>query len=111
VPRPDLLVELALSREQFNRKFKNSPLKRARRRGYLRNVAVVLGNLGDETALTALIRTLESEPEPLVRGHAAWALGRVGGEAARLALQQAAQTEEDVFVLGEIRSALDSNGD
>ncbi|OGO38512.1 MAG: tRNA epoxyqueuosine(34) reductase QueG [Chloroflexi bacterium RBG_16_57_11] len=106
VPRPDLLAELGLSPEQFNRKFKGSPVKRAKRRGYLRNVAVALGNLGDETALPVMIQALGSEPEPLVRGHIAWALGRLGGETAQLALQQAAQIEKDAYVLTEIWSAL-----
>ena len=107
VPRPDLIAELALSPEQFNRKFKGSPVKRAKRRGYLRNVAVALGNLGDETALPVLIQALGNEPEPLVRSHVAWALGRLGGEAAQRALQQAAQIVKDADVLSEIMSALD----
>jgi epoxyqueuosine reductase len=110
VPNPDLLEELKLSSEQFNYKFKGSPVKRAKRGGYLRNVAIALGNLGDETALPVLIHSLASEPEPLVRGHVAWALGRLGGNAARRALQQAAQIEKDAYVLSEIRSALDSAG-
>jgi epoxyqueuosine reductase len=38
-----------------------------------RNVAVVLGNLGDPAAIPALQRAL-SDPEPLVAEHAAWAL-------------------------------------
>jgi epoxyqueuosine reductase len=108
VPRPDLIAELRLSPEQFNRKFKGSPVKRTKRRGYLRNVAVALGNLRDESALPALIQSLANEPEPLVRGHVAWVLGRFGGEAARIALQQATQSEKEAYVLSEIRSALDS---
>jgi epoxyqueuosine reductase len=106
VPHPDLMAELTLSPEQFNRKFKGSPVKRAKRRGYLRNVAVALGNLGDEAALPALIQAMGSEPEPLVRGHIAWALGRLGSKAAQLALEQAAKTENDAYVLSEIDSAL-----
>jgi epoxyqueuosine reductase len=107
VPQPDLLAELGLAPEQFNRKFKGSPVKRARRRGYLRNVAVALGNLGDEAAVPVLAAALESEPEPLVRAHAAWALGRIAGERARQALSRAAGAEMDPAVLREIRSALD----
>ena len=94
-----------MTSEAFNRKFKNSPLKRAKRRGYLRNVAVALGNLGDPAAAPALAQAVLSDPEPLVRGHAAWALGRIGGESARQALAQAAQSESDAYVLDEIRRA------
>ena len=48
VPRPDLAQELALDEVAFKAKFKGSPVKRAKRRGYLRNVAVALGNEGQE---------------------------------------------------------------
>ncbi|MBN1147299.1 MAG: tRNA epoxyqueuosine(34) reductase QueG [Anaerolineales bacterium] len=105
LPRPDLVEELSLTPEAFNQKFKGSPLKRARRRGYLRNVAVALGNRGDPAALPALAQALTTDPEPLVRGHAAWALGRIGGETARQALYQAAQSETDAYVREEIQIA------
>ena len=106
VPRPDLIAELRMSPEQFNRKFKGSPVKRAKRRGYLRNAAVALGNLGDEAAIPVLVEALSNEPEPLVRGHAAWALGRLGGKTARQALLRAVKIETDRNVLDEIQSAL-----
>jgi epoxyqueuosine reductase len=106
----DLGETLALTSEEFNRTFKRSPLKRARRRGYLRNVAIALGNqaagTGDVEAVQVLAVALQ-DPEPLVRGHAAWALGQVGGETARQALSAASKRETDLYVLGEIRAAVD----
>ena len=74
---PDLLELLALDDDGFRAKFKNSPIKRAKRRGLLRNVCVALGNLGDPRALPALRRAAEHDPEPLVREHAAWAVERL----------------------------------
>jgi len=106
LPRPDLVEALSLTSQAFNRKFKNSPLKRAKRRGYLRNAAVALGNLGVPVAASALAQAVLSDPEPLVRGHAAWALGRIGGELASATLSLALQNETDVYVLEEIRQAL-----
>ncbi len=79
VPQPDLVEELSLTPEAFNQKFKNSPVKRAKRRGYLRSVAVALGNSGDPAAVPALERALD-DPEPLVREHAAWALEKLKAE-------------------------------
>jgi epoxyqueuosine reductase len=107
VPRPDLIAELDLTQESFNRKFKGSPVKRAKRRGYLRNVAVALGNSKDTKAIPALRNALRNDPEPLLRGHAAWALGAIGGDESYQALQTAAINEMDAYVLGEIKAALD----
>lgn len=104
-PQPDLMQELALSVDQFSHKFKNSPLKRTRRGGYLRNVAVAIGNLGARGTIPALAQALVGDPEPLIRGHAAWALGQLGGSAALQALKAAARTETDEEVLSEISSA------
>jgi len=70
--KPDLIQSLALSPQDFNQQFKHSPIKRAKRRGYLRNVTVAIGNVGDENAIPALTKAL-NDPEPLVREHASWA--------------------------------------
>ncbi len=74
-----LAGELALTPEQFSAKFKGSPIKRARRKGYLRNVAVALGNAGGPEAEAALEKCLETETDPLVRQHAEWALRKIQG--------------------------------
>ena len=103
LPLPHLGDELALTPQEFNRKFQGNPVKRARRRGYLRNVAVALGNSGDPAAIPALIQAL-ADPEPVVRGHAAWALARIGGDQAAQSLQKAEQSEDDPLVLAEIRA-------
>ncbi len=102
---PELIPLLSLTEEQFRERFKGSPIKRAKRRGLLRNVCVALGNSGDRRAIPALIEALHDH-EPLVRGHAAWALGRLGGEQARKALLTALEQEEEREVQQEIRYAL-----
>ena len=69
-----------MTAEQFIQHFKGTPIKRAKRRGYLRNVAVALGNSGDLHDLPVLQNALHDE-EPLVREHAKWALEEVGKRA------------------------------
>ncbi|MBK8794008.1 MAG: hypothetical protein IPN59_12970 [Holophaga sp.] len=68
--KPDLIKTLALSAETFNRQYKNSPIRRAKRRGLLRSAAIVLGNQAkdtrDERAEEALCAALH-DSEPLVR--------------------------------------------
>jgi epoxyqueuosine reductase len=75
-PQPDLIRELELTPKDFNRKFKDSPIQRPKRRGYLRNVAVALGNEGHPKAIPALKETHKDE-EKMVRTHAAWAIERI----------------------------------
>ena len=71
-----LIDELALTPQAFNQRFKRTPIQRAKRRGYLRNVAVALGNTGDRHALPVLQNALNDE-EPLIREHAQWAINKI----------------------------------
>ena len=105
-PEPNLLDALALQVSEFNRVFRHSPLRRAKRRGYLRNIAVALGNQRSIAAVTVLAQVLANEAESLVRAHAAWALGKIEDARARQALEQFANKESDLDVLKEIQSAL-----
>lgn len=75
-PRLPLTDEMALTSREFNQCFKQSPVKRAKRRGYLRNVAVALGNTGDMYALPVLQKALNDD-EPMVREHAQWAIDKI----------------------------------
>ncbi len=104
---PELIPLLALTEEEFRERFRHSPIRRAKRRGLLRNVCVALGNIGDPQAIPALTGALH-DAEPLVRGHAAWALGRIGGAEATRALEEALSGEDDEEVRQEIRCALSS---
>lgn len=72
IPLPVLTSDLTLTSSEFNQRFKRSPIQRAKRRGYLRNLAVAVGNTGDETDLPSLAQALNDE-EPLIQEHAKWA--------------------------------------
>lgn len=67
---------LALDDAGFRELFRNSPIKRIKRRGFLRNVCVALGNTGGPEDLAALQKAA-SDPEPLIAEHASWALGEI----------------------------------
>jgi epoxyqueuosine reductase len=101
---PELIPWLCLSEDAFRLQFHDSPMKRAKRRGLLRNVAVALGNLQDPRAIPALGTAL-GDAEPLIRSHAAWALGRIGGDEARRILDAALPTEQEASVREEIAAA------
>lgn len=102
---PDLIPLLALTEQEFRARFRGSPILRAKRRGFLRNVAVALGNIGSAEAVPALIHALNDE-EPLVRGHAAWALGRIGTAEALDGLHRRLCVEEDRHVRMEIEEVM-----
>jgi epoxyqueuosine reductase len=88
--------------EAFSR---GSPLRRAGRAGFRRNVAVALGNWGSPDAVPVLAGSL-ADAEPLVRAHAAWALGRIRCDASRDALSGRLTVETDARVREEIELAL-----
>lgn len=75
-PQPALRAhssDMTLSPIEFNQRFKRNPIKRAKRRGYLRNLSVALGNNGGTDDLPLL----EGADEPLVREHAQWAIRKI----------------------------------
>jgi epoxyqueuosine reductase len=102
---PDLIALLSIDQQEFRGRFRGSPILRAKRRGFLRNVAVALGNNGGPEAVPALTNAL-NDSEPLVRGHVAWALGRIGSSDAIAALRQRMVSEDDPEVKSEIEEAL-----
>jgi len=67
---------LKLGDAEFRALFRNSPIKRIKRRGFLRNVCVALGNVGGLADLPAL-RQAASDPDGLIAEHAAWAIERI----------------------------------
>jgi epoxyqueuosine reductase len=107
--RPRLEELLTLDEADFRSRFRDSALWRTRRAGLLRNACVALGNIADRGSVPALAGVLD-DPEPLVRGHAAWALGRLGGAAARAALERALSCEADAWVREECGLALQACG-
>jgi epoxyqueuosine reductase len=99
------LLETALDEEAWDSFSRGSAIRRSGRAGFARNVCVGLGNWGSPEAVPVLSRAL-SDPEPLVRAHAAWALGRVGSAEGREALWSRLPVEADESVGGELDAAL-----
>src|SRR5881397_2854076 len=90
---------LELTDAEFRAIFKNSPIKRIKRRGFLRNVCVALGNAGDVSDIPALKRALADE-EPLIAEHAEWAIHQIRsrqGTSLRHSEQRSASCTEAVI--------------
>lgn len=102
---PELTHLPAITKEEFDARFKNSPVHRAGRDGFVRNVVTALGNSHRSEAVPALVQAT-GDASSLVRAHAAWALGRIGTPRARTALDKARRVESDPAVIEEIELAL-----
>lgn len=94
-----------LDDDSFRQTFRKTPLWRPKRRGILRNAAIVLGNQPDHENIAALNRGL-NDSEPLVRGASAWALGRHDMKQAAELLESRLEIEIDDQVVCEINFAL-----
>jgi epoxyqueuosine reductase len=119
------LARLALLTEQeFNTRFKDSPIRRAKRDGFVRNVVVALGNSRRAEAVPPLVCALK-DASTVVRAHAAWALGQIASHqisglgpqtsdqrqdeetvAIRMALTEARRVEHEQEVREEIELSL-----
>ena len=99
---------LMLDEDTFRARFRRTPLWRPKRRGILRNAAIVLGNSTAQLsgrAADALIAGLR-DGEPLVRGACAWAMGRHLDDQLILVLRNRLTVEADADVRQEIEAAL-----
>jgi epoxyqueuosine reductase len=102
---------LALDDEAFRRRFRGTPLVRAKRSGLLRSAAIALGNRPDPASAAALIAAL-ADSDATVRGAAAWALGRwrhaepALASIAHDALVARLSREKDAGARSEIEAAL-----
>jgi epoxyqueuosine reductase len=74
---PDLGSLADLDAAAFRERFRKNPIKRAKRRGLLRNVCVAIGNSAD-TAYRPTLERLADDEDAVVRAHAEWALGKLG---------------------------------
>ncbi len=72
----DCRALLRMSDDDFNREFGDTPLSRPGRSGILRNAAIVLGNLGDRSALPEL-HDAANDRDPLIADAAVWAIRKL----------------------------------
>lgn len=107
----DLCAMLRMDDAAFRARYRRTPLWRSKRRGVLRNAALLLGAQaansaeGREHFAAALVHGLNDE-EPLIRSACAWALGQIGSQVAKDALVARKSVESEANVLREIQAAL-----
>ena len=102
---PRLKDLLSLDDEGFRLRFGGSPISRIRRRGIVRNACVAAGNSGNPVFIPYLIQLLY-DPEPLIRGHAAWGLWEIMGHDAIQQLNELYYRENEEDVRAELEAIL-----
>ena len=75
---PPLEKLAALSEDEFRELFRSSPVRRTRYAGFLRNVAIAMGNARQEK-FRAPLEKLAGSADAVVAGSARWGLRRLGG--------------------------------
>jgi epoxyqueuosine reductase len=93
--------------EKFQRRFRGTALTRPKRRGLLRNAAVVSANIGCARAVPALLERIERDPEPLIRQHAIWAVARLDGRSSHRTIARSLKNDPDAIVREEARTVLE----
>jgi epoxyqueuosine reductase len=104
---PDLTALLRLRSAEFKRCYARTAMGWRGAAVLRRNAAVALGNGLDRAHVPDLARALRDDPNPGVRGHAAWALGRIGSPRALAHLVAARASERDSWAGAEIEAALE----
>ncbi|MDR6226798.1 tRNA epoxyqueuosine(34) reductase QueG [Desmospora profundinema] len=104
--KPLLKPLLSISNREFRERFGSMAGSWRGKKPIQRNAIIALARFRDRTAVPDLIRLLQEDPRPVIRGTAAWALGRIGGTEAEEALCDAERNEKDPDVWREVEKAL-----
>lgn len=72
----DITEYLSLTPGDYKRKFQNSPVFRAKRSGFIRNILIFMINTNRIDAISQIIK-LTADDDPLVKQYAKWALERI----------------------------------
>lgn len=106
-PRLDLAEVLSIrTDDEFRERFRGTPLTRPKRRGLLRNAAIVAANIGATSVVPSLADRIKSDPEPLIRSHCLWALGQLDPPLAASIAERVLRTDSDPSVREEAETTL-----
>lgn len=110
--RLDLVEVLSIDTDaRFRDRFRGTPLTRPKRRGLLRNAAVVAANIGATAAVPMLIERIERDSEPLIRSHCLWSLGQLDRRRASRLADSALKNDTEFLVQDEAGRILDGRTD
>ncbi|MDY0406340.1 tRNA epoxyqueuosine(34) reductase QueG [Virgibacillus sp. 179-BFC.A HS] len=104
--KPKLKPILSISNREFKEKFGHMSGSWRGKKPIQRNAMIALAHFKDQTAVDELIRVMNEDPRPVMRGTAAWSLGKIGTPEAFAAIESAMEAEKDDQVLYEMEKGL-----
>lgn len=104
--KPLLVPLLTIGNKEFQARYGRTSSAWRGKKPIQRNAVIALGNFKEASAVPDLIKVLEQDPRPVLRGTAAWSLARIGGEQAKSALLGASVKETDEEALQAIANAI-----
>ncbi|NIK77918.1 epoxyqueuosine reductase [Paenibacillus castaneae] len=105
--KPLLIPLLTIGNKEFQVRYGRTSSAWRGKKPIQRNAVIALGNFKEASAVPDLIRVLEQDTRPVLRGTAAWSLARIGGEEAEAALLTASCKETDEEALTAIANAIE----
>ncbi|KHE72319.1 tRNA epoxyqueuosine(34) reductase QueG [Halobacillus sp. BBL2006] len=106
VVKPKLTPLLSISNRQFKETFGFISGSWRGKKPIQRNAILALAHYRDETSISELIRLMNNDPRPVIRGTAAWGLGKIGTPECFEAIEHAKVHEDDEKVLYEMEKGL-----
>ncbi len=104
--KPLLRSLLELNNKEFTSKWSKSNAAWRGKKPLQRNAIIGLAHFKDKGSVDTLIKLLENDQRPVIRGTAAWSLGKIGSEKAYKYLKSLLPKEKDEKVKKEIEKAI-----
>lgn len=103
---PELTELLEISNREFRDKFGKMAGSWRGKKPIQRNAIIALAHYKEESAVELLIKLMNTDPRPVIRGTAAWALGKIGSDKGFKAIATAMPKEKDEDVITEMKKGL-----
>lgn len=103
---PKLTELLEISNREFRDKFGKMAGSWRGKKPIQRNAIIALAHYKEESAVELLIKLMNTDPRPVIRGTAAWALGKIGSDKGFKAIATAMPKEKDEDVITEMKKGL-----
>lgn len=107
---PKLKPLLTISNREFKEEFGSMAGSWRGKKPLQRNAIIALGNSRDRTALTDLLRCIEEDVRPVIRGTAAWSISKIVTKRDDMVLeflQEALEKETDDEARAEMQQAIE----